>query len=228
VDEQLDIFFGMLIEAIENVEEEYFITSYHNIPFQDDIRRAVRDRLLRYNEGMVYKPGERIFAYELYYQLRKLLDSQRRHQPDFYQHCWLQAEVKKHQMFSILERMKNVNRLSGSFVPDFLIHTPGSDDVNAYVIELKASFNFDFQNVLWDLTKMSQFLSRYHYERAVFISIFHSLGTVRENFTQQNSLDKLREFISIDISKKIYIITKENYNRKVEYTTLSEIIYNNV
>jgi hypothetical protein len=224
MENQLDIFFKIFLQAIENVDKEYFETAHHNIPFQEDVKRLTRNRFMRVDDDILYKPGERIFSYELYYQTRKLLVDERKKDESFLKGCALQAEVKKHQLYPILEKFK-LEPLSGNFVPDLIFHTPGDDSIHAFVIEIKATYKLSPNALLQDLSKLNEFILNYRYERGIFLAIYISSDYIKNLIEEEHLKPRLHEIISFETAKRIQVVTREWVNAPVENIILSELIY---
>ena len=111
----------------------------------------------------IVQTGERMFCYEFYHQLRNLLDEHRQ----IFQNVHLQGELQKVQIITLLERYE-LQALSGNFIPDILLHSPGTAEFHPYVIEAKADRFLSWEDIGDDLSKISEFMTRYHYQRGIF------------------------------------------------------------
>lgn len=158
------IFISLIESALSRIRPEYFRTQY-------DQFYALKPRLKYYgtfNGQQFIRHSERGFAYELYFQLRLLIREQRSIH-DFFPNYFLQGEIKKMDVHEVLE-IFNYQSLQGGLIPDLLFHIP-SQDGNAFVIEIKAQPELDANEILYDLEKLSRFLRRFNYRKAIFIAV---------------------------------------------------------
>ena len=118
--------------------------------------------------GTTYEPSgivrERVFAYELYHQIRSLM------RKDF--PLSLNGEIDKrgHIDFKASHR-KN---------PDFVFHIPGIHEGNTLVIQIKGSLSYSVEKYLNDLKTMLIFISLYKYSAGVFLLYNHTYNQLRE------------------------------------------------
>lgn len=103
------------------------------------------------------KYRERVYCYELYHQLRNVLESKLSDFP-----YKLDAEVDKAGHRIIEERMK----------PDFIVHVPGEMNSNLAVIEvkpLKQQISRLKDELEYDIDKLKTFLEEFRYHRAIML-----------------------------------------------------------
>ncbi|MFC7772481.1 hypothetical protein [Flavobacterium sp. GCM10027622] len=199
--DELDLFEQQVIKSLERVEDSYYKTTYHNI---QTFRDAFAYRLGRINNNNFERYGERVFCYEFYHQLRVLIDEVRQDNPTFLEGTKLQAEVHKMQIIELNQKL-GLNPLSGEFAPDLLMHSPGNANSHPFAIEVKCEHNISGEKIFKDLEKLNEFVTRYNYQRALFIAI-----NVDNNLIQSR-IDELQDRINqLEGKNNIKIISKEN------------------
>lgn len=231
MDKQLNRFLDLFIAAVNNVDECYLNTVYENI---EAIRNGFTNYYQRFltNDRFV-KPGERIFCYELYHQLRILIDAERNENKNFLEGTYLQAEIKKMQIYDLLQTF-GITPLTGSFVPDLLMHSPGNANSHPYVIEIKATPFVLEVEVLADLCKIGEFLNKYNYEKGIFLAVNLGQKTLTDliksafhngekNYARKPAaLSSFRELHNV--LGDITIITRERGNAKAETISLIQAL----
>jgi hypothetical protein len=158
------LFISFIETSLLRIQGEYFHTQYNQF-------YAIRHRLRpfgNYNGHRFVRHSERGFAYELYFHLRTLID-ERRTNHEFFTDYFLQGEIKKMDVQEVLQ-IFGYQSLGGGLIPDLLFHIP-SQDANAFVIEIKAQPELEEIEILYDLDKLSRFLRRFNYRKAVFIAV---------------------------------------------------------
>jgi len=166
-----------LIEAAKNVDGHYF-----QLPIAG-------------GDEPIYR--ERVYCYELYHQLRCMLD-------DYFPYK-LSGEVDKNG-HPIIRNAKK---------PDFIIHQPGDMEHNLVVIEVKPITVKDRSNELReDLETLKWFLNEAKYYRAVMLIYGNINGVLPENIKQE--IEKISDSRIIVLwhsepNKKPKIIKDENY-----------------
>ena len=114
-------YIDFLRKAINEVKDVYYgnqdmidsMLNAHNIGPQDKSREKLIPILTRHHE--------RVFCYELYHQLRKIMV-----QNDLNEKTILQAELRKPQVSSEIEQLFGIQSIDGVYYPDFLIHEPNT------------------------------------------------------------------------------------------------------
>jgi hypothetical protein len=116
---------------------------------------------------------ERVVAYEVYHQIRKMEEERR----VSFGPARLQAEVNKfsqHYFHHYFLALYEAQGLPLDFdvseaMPDLLLHVPGSE-VNLAVVEVKREKGFSAEDVEWDLAKLALFSGPHlHYEERIFV-----------------------------------------------------------
>jgi hypothetical protein len=186
-------FEGVLKDSIKDIHEKY-------------IKLAVANYSGRKPK---YQIRERVYTYELYFQMRNRLNSTSQNLLKDYS---LMGEVDKggHPIF---QNTKFKNK-----IPDFIIHKPGSmlDDSNLAVIEVKMfspgkfrSLNRpSFKEVKADIRKLMGFLKIGKYEVAFFI-----LASTENNKTQ--ATNTLIEYMN-KFSRELKILEDKKLSRRVK------------
>lgn len=198
---ELDRFESFIINSLDNVENSYYYTTYANV---ENFRHALWYRNGRFIENDFERFGERVFCYEFYHQLRKLIDQEKINNPNFLNGALLQGEVEKMQIIELIQRFQ-LRNLTGQLSPDFLMHSPGNANSHPYVIEVKCERNLSARKMLIDIEKIDQFVTQYNYDRGVFLAINANSELIQENINRiQNYVNQLQG------RNRIKIISKEN------------------
>ncbi|HVV55171.1 MAG TPA: hypothetical protein VHC47_07600 [Mucilaginibacter sp.] len=215
--DELDEFLALFCTAIQNVDGEYMRTIYHEMAYVVDIiNNENQQQYMRRNVvgNDIVRTGERIFCYELYHQLRLLMGPMR----DQFPHLYLQGELRKHQVPELLEAM-NIGELDGNYMPDFLLHTPGSTDDHPYVIEVKTDRFLTYPQVTGDLKKVVQFMCEYNYQRGIFLTANTSSDFVDNHFRNNNTIRQIGHIQQF--ADQIYIINVEHEHAQPTVRLLS-------
>ena len=200
---ELDIFELLVVDALGNVHQSYYETVYRNI---DSFRAALSSRQGRFAENDFFRYGERVFCYEFYHQLRVLIDNYRTEHTKFLSGAELQGEVEKMQILGLIERFQLAS-LSREFVPDFLMHSPGNAELHPFVLEVKCISELSSYAIFHDLEKLDEFITRYRYQRGLFISVNSQFPEFNE------TIGKLRpEIDGLAGRNRIKILQKTNQN----------------
>lgn len=114
-----------------------------------------------FNLKTTYEPSgivrERVFCYELYHQMRLLMESG--------SPISLNGEIDKRGHIDFQEKdRKN---------PDFVFHIPGEHEGNTLVVEVKGRLD-DKKGILKDFETLHTFVGKYHYQAGIFILYNHS------------------------------------------------------
>lgn len=142
---------------------------------------------------------ERVFCYEFYHQIRKIMtdsdlklnsEIDKRGHPDFAPGGW-----------------KN---------PDFVIHTPGTHENNTFIIEVKGKL--EPKKIGEDIKKIITFIEEYQYKAGVFVLYNHSLESLKQSAGQL-----LRNYNSRPSANSVHILAIENPGMDCEELLLSEL-----
>ncbi|QBZ98847.1 hypothetical protein [Flavobacterium sangjuense] len=213
---EYDQFINLFLNALNNVEQEYFETQYNQF-------YALRERLKTYGRfrGQLFiRHSERGFAYELYFQLRKLIDDHREKE-DFFSGFFLQGEIKKMDLPEV-RNIYGYDSIGGNLIPDLLFHMP-SQDANAFVVEIKAQPELEEVEILDDLEKLSKFLRNFNYRKAIFLAV--NIDTEIVNGFIRNNQVLLTEMFTEERLNDCNVITLQNaYSDNITNTTLQQIL----
>jgi hypothetical protein len=150
-----------------------------------------------------YEPSgivrERVFCYELYHQLRKIIG-------DDYP-LTLNGEIDKrgHIDFAKKDR-KN---------PDFVFHIPGRHEGNTLILEVKGVVSKDLNK---DFKTIITFLAKYRYQAGVLLLYNHTLSELVTELKKT-----IYGFAKSDNAQNIYIITLPKANKIESVQKLSSI-----
>lgn len=192
----MTIFLTHLETAFRNVEKKYF----SNWAFNEYPNDSPEDERKLYVQFI-----ERVFAYELYHQFRKIMDSF----PQLYENLVLNGEVRKN---GFNESIICKNHI----YPDLVLHrnqTTKSKDSQKLFIEIKSK-SFSNEQLENDFKKLITAVSeKLNFEYAVFISI---------NLNPKDVLNELQKLIiKIHISpsdlQKIWFLSDEGLINLNEY-----------
>lgn len=141
-----------------------------------------------------YEPSgivrERVFCYELYYQIRSIMT--------LGQKLSLNGEIDKqsHKDFDKRDR-KN---------PDFVFHVPGTHGSNALVVEVKGrlidSRGRPLKSIRKDFESIQLFINKYNYRAGVFILYNHSFEDLMERHGST-----IKQFRSDPSGSSIFILS---------------------
>lgn len=206
--DDLDRFEELVIQALSNVDDSYYSTTYRNI---DAFRGAFGHRLGEHTENDFHKYGERVFCYEFYHQLRLLIDDERNNRnAEFLNGASLQGEVAKMQIAE-LANFLGVEQLDAEYIPDFLMHSPGNANFHPFVMEVKANDRITWKSVRNDLVKLNQFIDRYRYARGIFILI-----NAQPHYLNDLLHEHWHRFTALRWHRKIRIISKRGQHEQPE------------
>jgi hypothetical protein len=136
-------FIPLLIEALYRVPQKFYRHELWRMPGWLEALEQIKDQ----NEqdrlrDFLDRYGERVFCYELYYQLRNLIGEQ---YPEYEEHIedpeavLFQAELKKNQIIDIMDYFPGAREpLDKAYIPDFLLHSPGNFRHQEVIIEVKS------------------------------------------------------------------------------------------
>ncbi len=161
----------LVYKAMSRVDQKY--SSFVTADILNEERRIAR---------------ERVYAYELYHQMRCLQD-----QGNF-AFFDINAEVDK-AGHTIIEE---------NFKPDIIIHKQGDMDHNLCVMEVKV--NFDREGIRKDFETILTMMEKYRYSYGIFIIINMSIG---ELITQMGAELRANEQLMRHASN-LYLFAKEN------------------
>ena len=182
-------YLNLLCDAIVSIPKEYFT-----------IEVAEKNATAR------RKRRERVYAYELYHQMRILQDERK---SILGKNMCINAEIDKRGHTVIKEK----------FNPDIIIHEQGTMH-NLCVIELKVCLDYD--GIRKDINTIHKMVDEYQYVCGAFVMAGASLDETKTKL--RNALIK-KPIKGIEKSaEKIWIFAEENPNKEVQRCTLQEVL----
>jgi hypothetical protein len=163
---RVERFLSLVRRALERVGKDYYRASAALPSLVDSyplLREAEGVALLKY----LRRHHERVFCYELYHQVRALMDDH----PELFAGVCFQGELKKYHLDPTLLERFNFTALDREFVPDFLLHGPGHAGDEEVIVEVKCDPLLPFVDARDDLEKIQQFISRYGYKVGIFLTV---------------------------------------------------------
>lgn len=188
--------------------------------FEGDSRRAVVEPYFR-------RYDERTFCYELYHQLRCLIEERRQSEGLKEDGVRLQAELTKKQIGEVAATILGnaaavqVTQLDREYIPDFLLHTPGNFGSQGLVMEVKTAPEIPFRDIKDDLLKLHEFIQRYAYGRALFLVTNNTAARIQRLVERDDNADWIRH--ELPTRRQILIFCKEHPAAPLWERNLGEI-----
>ncbi|MCO5948570.1 hypothetical protein NAF19_16845 [Mucilaginibacter sp. RT5R15] len=217
----LNLFRSLFLQAVSQVGAAYMRTIYGEVDLiLQEVQGEAHRQHIEHNRigDDLVKNGERIFCYELYHQLRTLLEQY----PQAFEGVYLQGELRKYQVLPMLQMM-GLEALSGNFIPDFLLHSPGDSSEHPYVIEVKTDRFLSYGQLAADISKLVEFIDRYGYQRGMFLSVNTSADFLRLTVTDCQLLRQIPHIAQY--ATQIDIVGRHDENSPVTCFNLAEIIH---
>jgi len=171
---------------------------------------------------------ERLFTYELYYQLRIMIQNN----PFDENNIVLDAELPKRLLSQQQAQALGLLPLNGLMSPDFIIHERENGNNQLLVSEVKAERYLNQEKTIKDINKLISLRHNYNFQNGVFVAININMQKIRDYIhnLNPNPLPTDLQIMwpnNIDHSLvNIDIYTKEYYHSPWEHNTLLEIINN--
>ncbi|MEK4541350.1 hypothetical protein [Bacillus sp. FSL R5-0585] len=208
-------YIDFLRKALNNVEEVYFgnqnwidsMLNVHNVESQN------REELIPY----LSMHHERVFCYELYHQLRKIMEQNKLNEKVI-----LQAELRKAQVGSEIEQLYGMQSTDGVYYPDFLIHEPQTFDNQDLIIEVKANPGLTVADMKKDILKIDQFINKYQYKKGIFLAINISEDRLNQLLTNTHLLKCLKE--QTTCKNEILLMFRESANKPTISKNLARLL----
>jgi hypothetical protein len=218
----IQIFLDFFRHALTRVNNDYYGLNWWNEsmlnavigPEQNEQRTILQEYLERY--------GERVFCYELYHQVRTLMDEHAQNHPHTFRNIKLQSELKKDYIGQIVADYFGVQALDSEYIPDFLLHSPGNFDNQHLIIEVKSNPKLAFSGMTDDLLKIQQFINRYQYEKGVFLTINTNPKRISSTLVLDTTKDWFRH--NINTPDKIHIMCKKKNDVDLYEQTIEQIL----
>jgi hypothetical protein len=160
---RLPLFIGTALEKVPSIY-------YRAYPHCKTTLGSCTPRSTEQKEIAAYlrRHHERVFCYELYHQLRVLMDHDT---SGLFNGVHLQSELNKPQISDALQGFFGISSLDKAFIPDFLLHSPADADHQELVMEVKCDPCLTLEAARQDLEKVQQFMTRYRYRVGVFLTV---------------------------------------------------------
>lgn len=215
-----DRFLSVVRKALERVEPIYYSASA-GLPDLINSYPALREKKAKPLLKYLRRHHERVFCYELYHQIRALMDLHR----NIFSGVCFQGELKKYQLDDALLKQCNFAALDKEYVPDFLLHGPGHAGDEEVVIEVKCDPLLKVAGARADLKKIQEFITRYGYKAGVFLSINTKPNVIRAMMARPESRAWIRE--DLPDAARISWVWKEAPGTPLMEHTLSEFLDEN-
>jgi len=222
-------FLELLQQALDHVSDDYYGTQEkldnaflavwddENVQLSSSMRKSLERFLSRYDE--------RVFCYELYHQIRMLMDKYYKEHPpqEGKTTICLQAELKKRHIGNVIKLLLRGIPLSKEYIPDFLLHSPrpGNFDYQLLIMEVKSDPNLSWSSIKSDLAKIQEFIAHYFYQQGVFLTV----NTSPERMYAELIKLKNREWIRTELPdrSKILFMCKEQYGKDTRVWNLGDL-----
>ncbi|KML32336.1 hypothetical protein [Rossellomorea marisflavi] len=216
---EISKYIEFLRKAINNVKDIYFgnqewidsMLNAHNIESHDKRRKALIPYLSMHHE--------RVFCYELYHQLRKIMEHNK-----LKENVILQAELRKAQVGSEVEQLFELKSIDGVYYPDFLIHEPHTNDNQDLIIEVKANPRLTVKDMKKDILKIDQFINRYEYKKGIFLAINIKEDKLNQLLSNAELLECLKE--QVTCQEEILLMFKESATKPIISKNLAKLLLN--
>ncbi len=222
ISHSISIFLELFRKGLTLVDNDYFglhwwnesMLNEHLSQDETEDRKVLTDYLDRY--------GERVFCYELYHQVRTLMDCHTKICPETFKELRLQSELKKEHIDEIVAKYFSVKDLDSEYIPDFLLHTPKNFDRQGLIIEVKTNPKLTFSGMKDDLLKIQQFISSYSFDSGIFLTINTNPKKISNIINEKDSKDWLRQ--NITTPSKITIMCKKKNDVELLELTIEQIL----
>jgi hypothetical protein len=213
--------FRRAINAVDNIyygneELNESAFNYHNIS-EDDLRRKSLEPYLA-------KYGERVFCYELYHQIRLLMDKEvaaDSSDSSTVLPFHLQAELKKKQISEKVQDLYGVEALDKEYFPDFLLHCPDSFEQQELIIEVKTNPKLTFSDIQKDLLKIQEFITKYNYRKGIFLTVNTANKRMCETLANPTNQTWMQE--NLPSKSQILFMCKEKWDKELFIRNLGKV-----
>lgn len=178
-------FLDSITKAANQIEPTYF-----NVP-------------ISYGKGLLIR--ERVFCYELYYQIKLIIKTENILPPGMEFH----GEIDK-----------NGNSFFDKQNPDFVLHVPGTNEYNTLVMEVKGKLDsHSTSGIKKDFKTLHAFVNSYGYKIGVFFIYNHSIEALMARNKSHIELIVQDE----ESQHKIFIISVPTFGQGLEAVSLYEL-----
>ena len=217
----IHIFLEFFRQSLTLVHNDYYGLHWWNESMLNAVIGQTDTEQRRVLQQYLDRYGERVFCYELYHQIRTLMDGHSRIHPETFRDLKLHGELKKDYIGQIAQDYYQAQALDSEYIPDFLLHTPGNFDNQHLIIEIKSNPKLSFSGMTNDLQKIQQFIDRYNYERGVFLTI----NTNPERVANFLALDATKSWFrdNIRTPDRIHIMCKKKNDVDLYERTIDQL-----
>jgi|SRR5690554_571174 len=201
----MDIYLKHLVAAFYLVDEKYFSNNAYSGNWREYDDKSKKEYV---------QFVERVFAYELYYQFRKIMEAL----PTNYKDLVLNGEISKN-------GFKNIYK-SNTIFPDLVLHKSQGCLINQELfIEIKTSPLINEESLENDIGKLIIAVGEtLKYKNAVFVCINYNYKSLLENIQQKikkanysnygenhpNLIEKEKFKLKEETIRKIWLLTETN------------------
>lgn len=169
---------------------------------RQDLVHYLCDSIDQINNLSYYRKTERVFCYELYYQMKTLQNTR-------WRECFNEGNTRNLIISSEITKLDNV-------YPDFVFHNDAlhdnADETNQFaVIEVKLS-GASNQDVKKDILKIQKFIMQLDYQNGIFLYIGADkrsfISKISQILQQQEVLEMFSPLREIKPESKVFFIYK--------------------
>ena len=157
---------------------------------------------------IIEKRDERVFCYELYHQMRTRMPPTAG-ATDGLPALALQGEVRKTLIGPYLSARTGANALKKEYIPDLLLHRPGTFENQFAAVEVKTTPRLSWPHIRGDLDKLVEFVTSYQYEMGVFFCVNVPVTRVRRSLTSVPAAAWMQ--LNAEHLPSLHVIAKPSY-----------------
>ena len=208
------------ITALNKITKDYFGIDYWGSGRLNSVNANPDTREL------AFRHWERVFCYELYHQIRKIIDKKigTGDNAQFWNKVKLQGELQKMQLDEMTLAGLNLIQLEKKYIPDLIIHKIDTSEEQELVIEVKTKAGISFREYFSDLQKLNEFIEKYRFKNGLFIIANNDSHSIEQQLIINN--DEINEKLTANSISKIYITSIKDENETVTAKRLSDILNN--
>ncbi len=222
---EISVFLDLFRKCLENVDESYYDSHAFNEGELNEILEPsqIHDTEKKYLEKFIAFYGERVFCYELYHQVRTLMENHLKIEPILFKDVMLQSELKKQLIDDTIKIYRsNTTPLDAEYFPDFLLHSPSTFNFQLIIIEVKCNPRLSFSGMQDDLLKIQQFINSYKYKKGVFLTVNTDPDKMAQIFATSETLIWLKK--NINTPENILFMCKKGQNEVLFEKSILEIV----
>lgn len=163
---------------------------------------------------------ERLFTYELFHQLRIIIE----YQPFDNENIILDCEIPKNVITTEQANALGILPLDSLKYPDFIIHERETAVSQLLVAEVKATKNLSRKQTVSDIRKLISFIRLYRFNVGVFVATNVTMERIITHMNHPETQLSQEEYLHID---RVHVLTKNDTEQQWTHMTLVEILQNN-